>query len=421
MNTAAIGDLLRQKIGLEITSICRASIEAAIQERMAECGLTDPWDYLQRLIESPPEMVELINDVTIPETWFFRNVEQFHYLQHWVVNTWLPTHTSSSLRVLCVPCSTGEEPYSVAMSLLDCGLAPERFHVLAVDINQRTLNKAQAAVFGQNSFREGEKGFRQRYFEPLENDRFRLQKNVTDRVEFTRGNLVTTDFMSDRPPYDVVFCRNLLIYLEPAAQEQVVDTLKRLVKNSGLLFLGAAETLKKVSQKFRALRMPHAFVYCNEEPPARDRVALPLTTGGRKTFHPPIIRLAKTRKESVLSEKPAWLPSTSPPTAEPTIQSQLAQAKKKADEGDLDEAAELCRSCLQADPLGVKAFFLLGTIAQAQGDATAAEQYFRKVLYLDTNHQEVLFQLMTILDSRSEHEAADHLRRRLQRAQRETN
>lgn len=421
MNTAAIGDLLRQTIGLEITSICRATIEAAIQGRMAECGLNDTGQYLQRLIASPLEMVELINEVTVPETWFFRNVEQFHFLQHWVMKKWRPAHPSSPLRLLCVPCSTGEEPYSVAMSLLDCGLAPERFHVEAVDINQRLLSLAQEAVYGRNSFREKEKGFRARYFEPLENDRYRLRKEVVERVEFAYGNLVTADFFHDRPPYDVVFCRNLLIYLEPATQERVVDTLKKLVKESGLLFLGAAETLRIVSKKFRALRMPHAFVYCNEEPPARDQRILTLTAAAQKAFRPPVGRLAKPRKDNGEFEKATWRPPTSLPAAEPTIEFQLSQAEQKADEGALDEASELCRLCLQTDPLHIKAFFLLGIIAQAQGDLGTAEKHFRKALFLDANHQEALLNLTFILESRGEQAAADNLRRRLRRAQKEPN
>ncbi|MDP8223946.1 MAG: CheR family methyltransferase [Candidatus Lernaella stagnicola] len=419
MNTAAIGDLLRQTIGLEITTICRATIEAAIRGRMAECDLNDQSAYLQRLIASPKEMLELIDEVTVPETWFFRNVEQFHFLKQWVIDTWEPAHASVPLRVLCVPCSTGEEPYSVAMALLDCGLAADRFHVEAVDINHRTLSKAREAVYGYNSFREKEKGFRSRYFEPLENDRYRLRKDVAERVEFAYGNLVATDFFLDHPPFDAVFCRNLLIYLEPAAQEQVVNTLKRLVKESGLLFLGAAENLQMVARKFRALRKPHAFVFCNEQPPARDQRIQSLTTTAHDAMRPRIARVAKPGKEHDEFKKPTWPPPASPATGEPMIELWLSQAERKADEGGLDEASELCRRCLQADPLRAKAFFLLGIIAHAQRDLGRAEKHFRSALYLDVNHQETLIQLTSILENRGEQAAADKLRRRLRRAQKE--
>ena len=161
---SGVEELLRRTMGLEAASIGTATVERIILGRMAQVGAATAEDYLLRLRENPTELEELIEAVVIPESWFFRDGAPFAALAGWTRERWLPAHPGATLRILTVPCSTGEEPYSVAMALLDAGLPPERFTVDAVDISPRALARARRAVYGQNSFRGQALDFRDRYF-----------------------------------------------------------------------------------------------------------------------------------------------------------------------------------------------------------------------------------------------------------------
>lgn len=150
MVQAAIEAMLRQKIGLDANSIGSRTIARAVEQRRVACGLRDHSSYFQHLQTSAKELEELIETVVVPETWFFRDKEPFVYLSQYVTSQWLKANFSI-LRVLSVPCSTGEEPLSIAMTLLDSGLAPNQFGIDAVDISKRALLKAKQAIYSKRA------------------------------------------------------------------------------------------------------------------------------------------------------------------------------------------------------------------------------------------------------------------------------
>ncbi len=115
--------LLRQTMGLDAASVGSTTIERAVQQPMAALGLASTDDYLDKLRRSAEELQELVETVVIPETWFFRDPEAFSAMAHLVVEERLQVRPSDIVRVLSIPCSTGEEPYSIVMALLDAGLS----------------------------------------------------------------------------------------------------------------------------------------------------------------------------------------------------------------------------------------------------------------------------------------------------------
>ena len=146
-------DLIKELTGLTAESVGIATIERAIKARMAALGVSEDTRYLTVVRQSVAEKQQLINEITVPETWFFRDLEPFRLLENYATRVWLPNKGNELFRVLSLPCSTGEEPYSIVMTLLDAGLAPENFAVDAVDISSRVINVAKAGVYGRNSFR----------------------------------------------------------------------------------------------------------------------------------------------------------------------------------------------------------------------------------------------------------------------------
>src|SRR6476646_1464122 len=153
MIQAAIENLLKQKIGLNAAAIGSNTIARSVRHRMAHCSLEDPVAYLSQLQTSTAELDALIETIVVPETWFFRDREPFVLLAHYVVSEWLPAHPHQILRILSAPCSTGEEPYSIAIALLEAGLSASQFRIDAIDISQTALQKAQQAVYDEYSFR----------------------------------------------------------------------------------------------------------------------------------------------------------------------------------------------------------------------------------------------------------------------------
>ena len=142
--------------------------------RMKSLGLKLSDQYYQLLLRSPAEWDELVESVVVAETWFFRDREPFAALVSLLLEEWLPARPARPARLLSLPCSSGEEPYSMAMALLDAGVAPELFEITAVDISHRALAHARRGVYGRNSFRDKDLGFRDRYFRAAK-DGFALQ------------------------------------------------------------------------------------------------------------------------------------------------------------------------------------------------------------------------------------------------------
>src|SRR3984957_20432818 len=155
-------------MGLDAESIGVACVERAVRERLAARGLKDVQVYWEQLISVEQELQELIEVIVIPETWFFRDPQAFAALVQVVREEWLAKHPEGTLRILSLPCSTGEEPFSTAMALLDSGLPPSRFYIDAIDISTRAISWAERGVYGKNSFRAKDLSFRDRYFEPVE-------------------------------------------------------------------------------------------------------------------------------------------------------------------------------------------------------------------------------------------------------------
>src|SRR6185312_4827198 len=223
-------------------------------------GLTQVEDYLRRLRDSNDELQELIEAVVVPETWFFRDPQAFVALVRLLTEERQPASPAAGLRLLSVPCSTGEEPYSIVMSLVDGGFSPDQIQVDAIDISARVLAWAKRAIYGSNSFRGDDLTFRDRYFEPSGSS-YKLTERIRGHVSFWQRNLLSADFGLGDRLYDVIFCRNVLIYFDRPTQEQVMRTLRRLLRPAGFLFVGPAEAFLASGSGFRSVNHTLSFAF----------------------------------------------------------------------------------------------------------------------------------------------------------------
>ncbi|MEK6297069.1 MAG: protein-glutamate O-methyltransferase CheR, partial [Paraburkholderia tropica] len=211
------------------------------------------WTYLTT---APAERQALIDALVVPETWFFREREAFMALAR-IGAEHLTKHPGEVLRVLSVPCSTGEEPYSAAMALLDAGLSHAQFGIDALDISAASIEAAARAVYGRNAFRGDALSFRERYFHAGP-DGWRLADTVRRAVHFERANLF--EWLAAHPVrYDFIFCRNVLIYFDRAAQDRAIGLLRGRLADGGMIFVGPAETGLMMRHEFQSAYIPLAF------------------------------------------------------------------------------------------------------------------------------------------------------------------
>ena len=262
--------LLKERIGLDAGAIGAGTIARAVLERQIAVGAADLGNYWNVLHAVPDELQALIEAVVVPETWFFRHREALlamaSFAAHRIFGDGVPM-----LRVLSVPCSTGEEPYSIVMALLDAGVPPERFRVDAVDVSARALERARAGHYGNNAFRGRPLDFRERYFAPVAAG-YQIADGVRAQVRLLSGNLLDPSLLAAEPPYHVVFCRNLLIYFDPDTQRRAAQALVRLARPDGLIFVGPAEASLLTREGLAGAGVPLAFAFHPHavRPPVRD-------------------------------------------------------------------------------------------------------------------------------------------------------
>jgi chemotaxis protein methyltransferase WspC len=406
---------LKETMGLDAATIGPTVVDRAVESRMTACNRNNLADYWQLLRTAPLEQQELIEAVVVPETWFFRDVEVFDALARVYDLNWLCAHPRAQLRLLSLPCSTGEEPYTMAMTLLDAGFPMERLSIDAIDISERALAKARRGLYGNNSFRGRDLRYRDRHFQSVQGG-WQLSEVIRGRVNFRRGNVLDIGFLPGESLYDAIFCRNLLIYFDQETQIRTVGVLSRLLRPQGLLFVGPAETGLMLSLEYVSAQMPMAFAFRKPRTDA-DGVPSPEITLPRIIRAPPPATtkpMAKAQhKPKPFHGKPA-APVSTPPSPTPT-ESLLEVAQRQADTGSFDEAAVSCEAHLKAHGPSAQALYLMGLIHGATGKRARAEDFFRKALYLQPDHEEALMHLALLLETRGDVSGGRVLRLRAKR------
>jgi chemotaxis protein methyltransferase WspC len=406
MNLDPMIDLLRRRIGLDPESLGPAALPRAIAQRMQTLGLTEAASYVARLECDATEFQLLIGEVTVPETWFFRGGEVFLYLARQVAEIIRLRQSEGRFRILTVPCSSGEEPYSLAIALLENGVSPKGWEIEAVDLSERQLGRARRGRFSEFSFRQTAPELRQRYFRAVEGG-WELDPAIRSRVQFRQGNLLDPLFLSGEQPFDLIFCRNLLIYLHPAARRQALDRVERLLAPDGWLCTGHAEPLEYVDPRFTRTGPSGSFLY--RRAPAPPESSAPVVAPSLQPIAAAVFA-TPARPETAVAQPASLLDVPATPV------DLLARARQQADSGQLGEALATCQTHLARSSPSADAFSLLGVIHQARRERDEAVRCYQRALYLEPGHRDALMHLMLLCQEQGDHAQAERLRRRLDRA-----
>lgn len=403
-----LAPLVRARTGLAIAD---DMLGRAIRQRLRERQEGDAEAYMARILDDEGEFADLLDLLVIPETWFFRDPQAIAHAARFAQER--HARSGAPVRLLSLPCSTGEEPYTLAMALFDTGLPAQAFQVTAVDINEPSLERARRGLYGRNSFRARDLGFRDRYFD-AEGDRQRLAERVRNQVRFRQGNILQLGSLRDGAPFDVVLCRNLLIYFDDQTQGRALSHLAALMHDDGLLCVGSSEMVSAMRHGFASLGVAHASALVKRQAAVADP-ARP---------HPPAA--APRRKAAVRTPPPApalparlrarGTPVPAPVTPVARSAQPLEEAQRLADAGRGAEAEALLRDLLEADRSQAGAHFLLALILP-DARAAEAERALRQALYLEPGHYPALCRLALICERAGRLDEAGRLRERAARIQ----
>jgi chemotaxis protein methyltransferase WspC len=384
-----------------VTSIGKATLTRSVHRRMEALSIGSKEAYIEKLKGSADELKELIEEVVIPETWFFRDNEPFKAMIQYLLSEWVPKHRNNTFRVLSVPCATGEEPYSITMALLSSGWPATKFSVHAVDISSRSIARAKDGIYSQHSFRGSDFDYQSKYFRKSP-PYYILKKNVRDKVHFHTGNVLNTPFMEEMGSFDVIFFRNVLIYFDSPSRHEAIATLSRILTDDGILFVGHAEANLLSGSPFTPAPYRQAFAF--QKKPKQEQQKACKESAAVKPAPGKGKKAATSHIFPFLQKENNNLPD-------------LFLAGQLADKGELQKATAICEEYLAQNGPAVQAFFLLGIIHDASGNPAQAEKLFRKALYLDPRHEESLVFLTLLAEKKGDFAEAKALKQRISRLQ----
>lgn len=407
---------LQERIGLDVESVGAPMVERALRQRCAAVQADGLDHYWSRLQQSASEQQALIEAVIVPETWFFRYPESFTALVGLAHKRLAELAGLRPLRILSLPCSTGEEPYSIAMALLEGGLDPAAFRVDAMDISPSSIARAKQAIYGRNSFRGSELAFRDRHFSET-NEGHQLDERVRRQVDLQVGNVLDPALKSQQGLYDFVFCRNLLIYFDVPTQRRVFEVLKHLTHAQGVLFIGPAEGSLLARLGMRPLGIAQSFAYVRQEAPAPTPAPVAQVAPiNRPPSMPP--QAPRPASRPVRLSRPLSSPLRSPSHA-PGESELLATIARQANAGESAQARASCQRYLQQFAPTAQVFYWLGLLSDTEGDSQEAISQYRKALYLEPQHAEALMHLAALLASQGDEAGARRMQERAARVGRE--
>ena len=409
-----IAEILRSSMGLDYNSIGISSIQNAANNRSAGLNCESLDDYLCVLEHDEHELKTLIENVVIPETWFFRDIKPFNILAKHLAQVRSTRQTKEKLNLLSLPSSTGEEPYSIAMTLLDSGWSKKDFNIDACDISDIAINKARKGIYTNNSFRINDDAYISKYF-TLQNDMYHIDKGVKECVNFQKANMFNATDLPYIGKYDVIFCRNLIIYFDTETQENAFSVLARLLKNDGLLILGHAETANASKGKFRIAENETTYAYCKSIAKENTREQVKKSVARKPSGTTAQTSAVKKNSKPEITPQKAVTRTTS----ENATDSHASYEKimTMANNGKIADAIKLCSTYLEHNEKDADANYLMAVLHDADSNILKAEEYLRKAIYLDPEHVNAIIHMAVIAERNGDTKTAERMRLRARRVE----
>ena len=260
-----VSDFLYRRTGMLFTEAKRYYVQRRIADRMTFLKIGSFATYFGYLrVDVDGEVEKFINAFTVNETYFYREEHQLRCLSTDLLNERVRAKKrGEALRLWSVPCATGEEPYSIAMWLLENWpqVDVQDIEIVGSDIDTECVEAARQGEFGQRALMRLSPALVEKYFEPIGKERWRIVPDLRQSVQFTAVNLMEAAQTRQHGKFDVIFCRNVLIYFDDASRRQAAENLYENLLPGGFICLGHTESMSRISPLFEVRRFADAIVY----------------------------------------------------------------------------------------------------------------------------------------------------------------
>src|SRR6188768_1946176 len=262
-------EFLYRRTGMSFTEGKRYFIDRRLEDRIAATGSPSFQAYFSLLrADADHEIEHLINSFTVNETYFYREDHQLRCMTSNLLDVIAAQKKpGGTVRIWSVPCSTGEEAYSIALWLMENWPQVDDYNIEIVgsDIDTRALKAAAEGIYGDRALMRLSPEVIGRYFRPLADGNHQIDDGLRDSIELTRVNLIDPQDMKQYRDFDLIFCRNVLIYFDDASRRQAAENLYDCLRPGGYICLGHSESMSRISPLFSVCRFPDAIVYQRPE------------------------------------------------------------------------------------------------------------------------------------------------------------
>jgi len=266
--TNLIQSLIHERTGMHFDNGKRDILLDKLSPLVIERGFSSYLDYYYLLKYDPAARVEwqnVMNALSVQETYLWREIDQVRALVQTLVPQWHARNANSTLRIWSAACATGEEPLTIAIALNEAGwFERASIEIVATDASSKAIDRATRGVYRERAFRNLPAPLRDRYFERDGSD-WRVRSSIHSRIKWGLANLMEEDQISHLADADFIFCRNVFIYFSESAISRVVRSFSRFIRPPGYLFVGAAESLIRMTTDFNLTEVDDAFVYVKRE------------------------------------------------------------------------------------------------------------------------------------------------------------
>ncbi|MBF0506380.1 MAG: hypothetical protein HQL09_06050 [Nitrospirae bacterium] len=437
MDMTPFNNLIKERCGLCFNGVRAPILEDSIRKRMSQTGAESCAKYFNRIVDSRDEFCQLVNLLTVNETYFFREPSHLDLLVTRILPELLAVKKPEGrINIVSAGCSTGEEPYSIVIRLMEkYGSGVQNLvSVTGFDIDSYALAVARKGVYGVHSFRGFPDDLREKYFERTGESNYKVRDVVRNRVEFVELNLLSEAYPDKLRGADIIFYRNVSIYFEPETQKNIFRNLAGMLNENGYLLVGSAETLSHDIGVLSLVEMDGLFLYRKKiEIEIVERRKAPLRGGTRSNtdfFSSQLRRVpssplpasglsgerrkdshqlfdealgyAKTKRyddalrclDDLMDQDQAFIGAY-------TLKSGVLINLKR-----LDEAEHVCGQSIEMDQWCLEGYLLLGLIARIKSDDETALKRFKEALYIQSSCWLAHFYLAEIYRSRDEAAAA---------------
>jgi chemotaxis protein methyltransferase CheR len=389
-----LSDFVASRMALNFPPPRWGDLERMASSAYAEMGFADPASFIEGLLSSPlteGRMEILAAYLTVGETYFWREPQVFEALESRILPDLIRSRGPEDrrLRIWCAGCSTGEEPYSVAIALRRALPAIDDWsiRILATDINPRMLRKAAGGSYGEWSFRNAPPWIAEEFFRLKKDGKREILPEIRKMVSFEYLNLAEDIYpasLNGTNSMDLILCRNVLMYFTSEGARLIVGSLRRALVDGGWLITSACECSQVLFSEFASVQFPGATVYRKDADAPRPEES---PSSGAARTQMPLIRPPPKPSAAIKGKKPPMPRVEAVPSAiAPTV-------RELADKGRLGEALALCETAIIRDKMDPRLHYLKSTILQGLNRECEAIASLKRTIYLDPESVHAYFTL----------------------------